>query len=166
MKELLKLLTIALIVSTAYAEEAKAEVEAEAKTEVTDTEHKDVAAAPKAEATHEVAAAHVEHVNRKKANGLTKNLNKMMMPYSGPMASIPAPACCDKAMHKDTAHHHKAMPAAHAHKAAHHDHKMEAKADHVKTEEKKEEKKTVETAQETAGEAVATVEAEKTAVQQ
>jgi len=159
MKELLKLLTVALVVSTAYAEEAKAE--AEAKPEAMDAEHKDVAAAPKAEGMHEATAAHVEHVNRKKANSLTMSLNKMMVPYSGPMASIPAPACCDKAMHKDVAHHHKAMPAAHAHKAAHHDHKMEAKADHVKTDEKK----VVETAQKTAGETVAAVGMQKTAAQ-
>lgn len=116
MKELLKLLAVAFVVSTTYAEETK------------EAEHKD-AAAP--EAKHEATIAaehHVAHVNRAEANKYSKALAAMQTPWKGPMATIELPACCPKSAPK-----HKAAAPHHDHAAAaHHDHKAEAKKDDKK----------------------------------
>lgn len=126
MKELLKLLTVALVVSAVYAEEAKADAEV--------TEHKDAAmhdtkTEEKMETKHETAA-HVEHVNRKMANELTMRLSKMQTPYAGPMVEIPAAPCCSEGKtHKKGAR----KTVAHAHKTAtHHDHASKDVVHHEK----------------------------------
>lgn len=136
MKELLKLLAITLVISGTHAEEAK------------DTEHKD-ATAPEAKEKMEVKAdakheAKEHHVNRAQANKYTKALAAMQNPWTGPMATINLPTCCN---HKPT---HKAH-AAHHHKAAH------KKADAMHEAKEK--------AAETVGHAVETVNTEKTAAQ-
>lgn len=160
MKELLKVLSLAFVISTAYSEETKAEVEAGKET--MEAEHKDMAPEAKAEekmeAKQEAHAAHVEHVNRKMANELSVRLNKDMGPWKGPMATIPMPACC--AEHK-TLPHQNASAHHHAHKddmkaAPHADHKMDAKKDDMKA---------AEAAPETMGKAIETVNTEKTAAQ-
>jgi len=137
MKELLKLLAVALVVSTTYAEETK------------EAEHKD-AAAP--EAKHEAPAAaehHVAHINRAEANKFTKALAAMQTPWKGPMATIEMPACCaPKAApkHKAAAPHHAHAADAHAaaHKAAakKDDKKADTAAHEAKAEESKDSAKT------------------------
>ena len=129
MKDLLKLLTVALCVSVSYAEDVVKPGSAEAKPEATEVkseadakpaakeenaEHK--AAEHKADAlteghvkAHEEPVAH-QKVNRKEADKLTKWLAANQDPYSGPQSTIAEPACCKK--EDKPAAQHAAQPAA------------------------------------------------------
>jgi hypothetical protein len=133
MKELLKLLTVALVVSTTFAEDV---VKAEG---AKDTDHKDAAhVEAKADSKHK-DAAHTVHVNRKAANKLTDLLNKSQAPYAGPMTTIPVPSCCAEVAKPAAvvAPAHDVKRVAHtAKKAKHDDHKDAKPADAKKDEAK------------------------------
>jgi hypothetical protein len=170
MKELLKLLTVALVVSTAYAEDVVTKADADAKPETKmeegnkDADHAEEAKHEVKHHAHAAHAEHVDHVNRKNANKLTGYLGKDQGPWKGPVATIEVPACCADAKpvaHKHPhhkTHHHKAA----AKPAAHHD--AAAKPADAKEAKNDDHKDVADAAAETAAKAVETVDAAKTAV--
>lgn len=195
MKELLKLLTVALAISATYAEDVVAKADAKPETtkdaavakdaasvEVKEEKKADADAKHDAPAAAEHKVAHAEpvvHVNRKAANDLTMRLSKDQSPWKGPMATIPVPACCAADAAKPAAVPHHKAHAQHAHKAtapAHKDDhkktdaakdtkKTDAKPEAAKEEKKDDHKAVADSAAETTAKAVETVDTAKTAAQ-